>query len=292
MGYKSPGRQVAEEMLRHRTLKWEHGGKTEYFRLFDAPRNIVDWAAGEYDIGPALTGGYPTDHNWKIYGGGGDKYIDIAFTNKGLDVMISSSGEGMVRREFITYEQLFNSKEIELIDSDKVFNVALYAKYHELPEPKPQDAKSQPEKYPGAKPQPKPFEGAIPVDNPDEIKPQPKPTPYEAPDSKLGQEISMGDLFRQHYSQPLAYRYTYGWWYVVGWWYDTGWKPEVPHIAYSWQQIYSDGMTYTAHFNQYGWDYNKSNFNCTDETFFTEEANSYRRYCGRLFSGPQEFRLK
>ena len=160
MGYKSPGRQVAEEMLRHRTLKWEHGGKTEYFRLFDQPRSIVDWAAGEYDVGPALTGGYPTDHNWKIYGGGGDKYIDIAFTNKGLDVMISSFGSGIVRREFITYEQLFNTKEIELIDSGKVSNVGLYAEYHEPPEPKaetpgpkPQDAKSNPEKgFPGAIP--------------------------------------------------------------------------------------------------------------------------------------------
>jgi hypothetical protein len=158
--YKSPARQVAEEMLRHRTLKWEHDGKTEYFRLFDQPRNIVDWASGEYYAGPALTGGYPTDRNWKIYGGERDKYIDIAFTNKGLDVMISSFGSGIVRREFITYEQLFNTKEIELIDSGKVSNVGLYAEYHEPPEPKaetpgpkPQDAKSNPEKgFPGAIP--------------------------------------------------------------------------------------------------------------------------------------------
>jgi hypothetical protein len=124
--YKSPGRQVAEEMLRHRTLKWEHEGKTEYFMLFDQPRNNVDWASGEYYAGPALTDVY--DRNWKI-NGVIEKYFDVAFNNKGLDLLFFGYGPRIIRREFITYQQLFNSKEIELIDSQKVFTVALHAKY-------------------------------------------------------------------------------------------------------------------------------------------------------------------
>jgi hypothetical protein len=132
--YKSPGRQVAEEMLRHRTLKWEHDGKTEYFSLFDQPRNSVDWGSGAYYVGPALIDDV-YDHNWKI-NSKRDEYFDIAFTNKGLDIMFFGYSK-IDRREFITYEQLFNSKEIELIDGRKVFNVALRAKYE------PEEAKSK-----------------------------------------------------------------------------------------------------------------------------------------------------
>jgi hypothetical protein len=40
--------------------------------------------------------------------------------------------------------------------------------------------------------------------------PQPTPTPYKAPDRKLGQDISIGEVFKEHYSQPLSRRDTYG----------------------------------------------------------------------------------
>ena len=122
--YKTSERKVAEEMLKHRTIKWEHDGKTEYFFVFNAPRNSVDWDSGECYSGPPSTDLY--DRNWKVSDGEG-RAFDLQYKNDGLDVMFFYDGT-IGRREFISYEQLFKSKDIELIDSNKVWDAALEAR--------------------------------------------------------------------------------------------------------------------------------------------------------------------
>jgi hypothetical protein len=124
--YKSPEQRVAEEMLKHRTIKWEHNGKIEYFCTYDpetpagygytdsglyytesASTGLFD-QDGAYRTGPVSTGAFDRNGNFK-----GHKRYSIWFYNDRLIINSEDSGE----RIRISYEQLFKSKDIELIDS-------------------------------------------------------------------------------------------------------------------------------------------------------------------------------
>jgi hypothetical protein len=126
VNYKSPERQVAEEMLKHRTIKWEHDGKTEYFMTWDFVLYKGDGPSGAYFEGPASTG--VPDCNWHVNDKGGEAGYSITYTNKGLTIMIHHIGDAHDRREYISYEQLLKSKEIELIESDEFFAVQSQAR--------------------------------------------------------------------------------------------------------------------------------------------------------------------
>jgi hypothetical protein len=121
--YKSPERRVAEEMLKHRTIKWEHDGKTEYFRTHDPESADYDYVDsglsytesastglfdynGAYRTRPVSTGAFDQNGHFK-----GDEHYTIWFYNDRLT--IERSGQHIK----ISYEQLFKSKDIELIDS-------------------------------------------------------------------------------------------------------------------------------------------------------------------------------
>jgi hypothetical protein len=125
--YKSPEQRVAEEMLKHRTIKWEHDGKIEYFCTYDpetpagygytdsglyyaesASTGLFDHD-GFYRTEPVSTGAFDQNGNFK----GHERYTIWFYSNRLAIVDIGSSG----RPINISYEQLFKSKDIELIDS-------------------------------------------------------------------------------------------------------------------------------------------------------------------------------
>ena len=132
--YKTSERKVAEEMLKHRTIKWEHDGKTEYFRTHDPESADYDYVDsglsytesastglfdynGAYRTRPVSTGAFDQNGHFK-----GDEHYTIWFYNDRLT--IERSGQHIK----ISYEQLFKSKDIELIDSNKVWDAALEAR--------------------------------------------------------------------------------------------------------------------------------------------------------------------
>jgi hypothetical protein len=125
INYKSPERRVAEQILDHMTIRWDHDGKSEYFNVYDESisHTIVDnWFSGRcYEGIP--TSRYDQTCWTKDFSG---KPFNLKYDNKGLHFFIDDQGYGREnRREFISYEKLFKSKEVELIASNKFFPVAL-----------------------------------------------------------------------------------------------------------------------------------------------------------------------
>jgi hypothetical protein len=122
LNYKSPERQVAEQLLDRMTIKWTHDGKTEYFHTYsvDIDRPVLpNWHAGvKYEGAPAprSTEGY-SYASW-VQNTEGD-YYDLVYSNRGVGFWFNDQYRSGVKMhwEYISYKQLFESEEFELIKS-------------------------------------------------------------------------------------------------------------------------------------------------------------------------------
>jgi hypothetical protein len=109
--YKTPERIAAEEMLKYKTIKWVHDGKTEYFNLYSGSDpykiDLYRFAGEKYET-----------PNLRI---GQSEPVDLIYDNNGLKICvtkhINKNGklETKYEWEFISYEKLFRSEEVELL---------------------------------------------------------------------------------------------------------------------------------------------------------------------------------
>jgi hypothetical protein len=106
--YKSPEQRVAEAMLKHRTIKWKRGGKTE---CFVPPPYYGD--EGSYYEGPLASELRFFESHWQVNAASRQRYT-LWYGDDGLTIHMPAGED-----RHISYEQLFQSKEIELIDSHK-----------------------------------------------------------------------------------------------------------------------------------------------------------------------------
>ena len=107
LNYKSPERQVAEQLLGRMTIKWTHDGKTEYFNMFGSGSEYGE----KYEGAPAprSTEGY-SYATWVQNTAGA--YYTLTYTNRGVGLWFNDN-----HWEYISYKQLFKSDEFELIKS-------------------------------------------------------------------------------------------------------------------------------------------------------------------------------
>ena len=120
INYKSPERQVAEQLLNRMTIKWTHDGKTEYFKTYgrDISKGFLFFFSGsgvKYEGAPPprSTEGY-SYATWVKNSEGA--YYDMTYTNRGVGFWFNNYGEKM-HWEYISYQQLLKSEEFELIKS-------------------------------------------------------------------------------------------------------------------------------------------------------------------------------
>jgi hypothetical protein len=107
---KSPEQAVAEQILDHKTLKWMHDGKMEYFKT-----DIIDddYALGDYSVGPAPTNVFDRDSqvNFEVP----RRSLHVRYDHKGLKIFINLGQKDEIR-EFLSYETIFKSREVAVIN--------------------------------------------------------------------------------------------------------------------------------------------------------------------------------
>jgi hypothetical protein len=107
---KSPEQAVAEQILNHKTLKWMHDGEMEYFKT-----DIIDddYALGDYSVGPAPTTVFDSDSkvNFEVP----RRSLHVWYDHKGLKIFINLGQKDEIR-EFLSYETIFKSREVAVIN--------------------------------------------------------------------------------------------------------------------------------------------------------------------------------
>jgi hypothetical protein len=119
VNYKSPERQVAEQLLNHMTIKWTHDGKTEYFKTYDYNHSFLDDkqpSGVKYEGVPAPSSTY--DYSWASWVKDREGvYYDLECGNRRVGFWLRKPTDERGHWEYISYEQLFKSREFELIKS-------------------------------------------------------------------------------------------------------------------------------------------------------------------------------